>query len=214
MESVREIRLIDKEALMQLSRVAFTENKMKVSVFGGSQPKPGSLAYEEAYRMGELLAKRGHRVMTGGYIGTMEAVSRGASEAGGHVIGVTCGEIERWRDVVPNKWIKEEWRKQTLVERLQVLIRECDAAIALPGGPGTLTEISLMWNLMIVESMRRRPLVLVGDGWQSVFDQFINSLDAYIPAHQRELVSFAKDVPTAVETMENGLQSLVTLKKN
>jgi uncharacterized protein (TIGR00730 family) len=176
---------------------------MNISVFGGSQPKPGSLAYEEAQALGSLLAQRGHTVLTGGYIGTMEAVSRGASEAGGHVIGVTCGEIERWRDVVSNKWIKEEWRKQTLVERLQVLIRECDAAIALPGGPGTLTEISLMWNLMIVESMHRRPLVLVGDGWQSVFDQFLKALDIYIPDAQRELISFAKDVSTAVEIVES-----------
>jgi uncharacterized protein (TIGR00725 family) len=177
---------------------------MQISIFGGSQPKPGSLAYEEAHQLGELLAKRGHTVMTGGYIGTMEAVSRGAAQAGGHVIGVTCGEIERWRDVGVNRWVKEEWRKQTLVERLQVLIRECDAAIALSGGPGTLTEISLMWNLMIVESMRRRPLVLVGDGWQSVFDQLFNTFDVYIPAGQRDLVSFAKDVQTAVKLIEAG----------
>ena len=175
---------------------------MNISVFGGSQPKPGSLAYEEAQALGSLLAQRGHTVLTGGYIGTMEAVSRGVAEAGGHVIGVTCGEIERWRDVAPNKWVKEEWRKQTLVERLQVLIRECDAAIALPGGPGTLAEISLMWNLMIVELMHRRPLVLVGSGWQSVFDQFYKQLDVYIAEKQREFVLFAKDVSTAVEKIE------------
>ncbi|MBN1451210.1 MAG: LOG family protein [Anaerolineales bacterium] len=176
---------------------------MKVSIFGGSQPKPGSLAYEEARQLGELLAKRGHTVMTGGYIGTMEAVSRGAVEAGGHVIGVTCGEIERWRDVGVNRWVKEEWRKQTLVERLQVLIRECDAAIALSGGPGTLTEISLMWNLMIVESMRRRPLILVGDGWQTVFDQMLHSFETYIPKAQKELLQFARDVESAVELIES-----------
>ena len=175
---------------------------MKVSVFGGSQPKPDSLAYEEAHQLGELLAQRGHMVLTGGYIGTMEAVSRGAHEAGGYVVGVTCGEIERWREVGLNRWVKEEWRKQTLVERLQVLIRECDAAIALPGGPGTLTEISLMWNLMIVESMRRRPLVLVGNGWQSVFDQLFKSLDVYIQANQRDMLKFTKDVQTAVKLIE------------
>jgi uncharacterized protein (TIGR00730 family) len=176
--------------------------RMKISVFGGSQSKPGSAAYAEAHRLGELLAQRGHIVMTGGYIGTMEAISRGAHEAGGHVIGVTCGEIERWRDVEKNRWVKEEWRKQTLVERLQVLIRECDASIAFPGGAGTLTEISLMWTLMIVESMHRRPLVLVGDGWQSVFDQLFKSFDLYIPSGQRELVWFAKDAQTAVEMIE------------
>lgn len=176
---------------------------MKVSVFGGSQPKEGDSAYAEAYALGKLLAEAGHTVLTGGYIGTMEAVSRGASEAGGHVIGVTCEEIENWRTVKPNGWVKEEWRRETLLERLQVLVQECDAGIALPGGPGTLTEISLMWNLMIVESMHRRPLVLVGSGWQSVFDQFYAQLDVYVAEIQRELVTFAKDVTTAVELLES-----------
>jgi len=176
---------------------------MNISIFGGSQPKQGNFAYDDALLLGKLIAQRGHTVLTGGYIGTMEAVSRGASEAGGHVIGVTCGEIERWRDVVVNKWVKEEWRKQTLVERLQVLIRECDTAIALPGGPGTLTEIALMWNLMIVESMPRRPLILVGSGWQSVFDQFYTGFQTYIPDQQRALVQFAKDVGTAVNMIED-----------
>jgi uncharacterized protein (TIGR00725 family) len=63
---------------------------MKVSVFGGSQPREGDAAYAEAMELGRLLAERGHIVLTGGYIGTMEAVSRGARQAGGHVIGVTC----------------------------------------------------------------------------------------------------------------------------
>lgn len=175
---------------------------MNISVFGGSQPREGDPAYEEALLLGRLLAQRGLTVLTGGYIGTMEAVSRGAYEAGGHVIGVTCEEIERWRPVGANRWVKEERRRKTLIERLQALIEECDAAIALPGGPGTLTEIALTWNLMIIGSLHRRPLILVGDGWQSVFDQVFKQLDGYTPASQRELLSFAKDVQTAVKMLE------------
>jgi uncharacterized protein (TIGR00730 family) len=177
--------------------------EMKVSVFGGSQPKPGSPAYEEARQLGELLAQRGHTVMTGGYIGTMEAVSRGASEAGGHVIGVTCTEIERWRDVGTNEWVKEEWKRETLMERLQALIQECDAALALPGGAGTLTEISLTWNLMIVESMHRRPLILIGDGWQTVLDQVLRSFEGYISETQTELLQYAPNVQSAVTMLQN-----------
>ena len=176
---------------------------MRVSVFGGSQPKEGEPAYAEARELGKLLAERGHTVLTGGYIGTMEAVSRGAKEAGGHVIGVTCEDIETWRKVKANNWVMEEIRKKTLVERLHALIHESDAALALPGGPGTLTEISLMWNLMIVESLHRRPLILIGDGWQSVFDQLFKGLDVYVPAHQREILKFAKDAHTAVEMIES-----------
>ena len=175
---------------------------MRVSVFGGSQPKEGDTAYTEAMELGKLLAERGHTVLTGGYIGTMEAVSRGAREAGGHVIGVTCEDIEAWRPTRANAWVVEEMRKKTLMDRLHTLIHESDAALALPGGPGTLTEISLTWNLMIVESLHRRPLILIGDGWQSVFDQFIQRFDAYVPARQREILSFAKDVQTAVKILE------------
>ncbi|MBI5841779.1 MAG: LOG family protein [Chloroflexi bacterium] len=178
---------------------------MKISVFGGSQPREGSPAYEEARLLGEILAQRGHTVLNGGYIGTMEAASRGAAEAGGHVIGVTCEDIEAWRKVKPNAWIKEEWRRKTLVERLQALVEGCDAAIALSGGPGTLAEISLMWNLMIVESLPRRPLILVGDGWQSVFDRFFQSFITYMPVNQRELVTMAKDVNTAVKFVESNV---------
>jgi len=175
---------------------------MNISVFGGSQLKEGSTAYAEAMELGRLLAQRGHTVLTGGYIGTMEAVSRGANEAGGHVIGVTCEDIENWRKIAHNRWVKEEWRKKTLIERLQALVEECDIAIALPGGAGTLTEIALMWNLMIVESRHRSPLILIGSGWQSTFDQFFTSFETYMPVNQRELLLFAEDVNTAVNMLE------------
>jgi uncharacterized protein (TIGR00730 family) len=175
---------------------------MNITVFGGAQPKEGTAAYEEARELGKLLAERGYAVLTGGYMGTMEAVSRGASEAGGHVIGVTCIDIEEWRGAAPNQWVKEERRKKSLIERLQALIEGCDAAIALPGGAGTLAEISLMWNLMIVESLPPRPLILVGSGWQSTFDQFFKEFYTYMPIRQQELLYFAKDVSKAVEKLQ------------
>lgn len=176
---------------------------MNVTIFGGAQPREETTAYEEARELGRQLAVHGHAVLTGGYMGTMEAVSRGAAEAGGHVIGVTCIDIEEWRKSKPNQWVKEERRRQTLMERLQGLIEGCDAAIALPGGAGTLTEISLMWNLMIVESIPPRPLILIGSGWQSAFDQFFTQFESYMPVHQRELLYFAEDVKTAVKMLES-----------
>lgn len=177
---------------------------MNITVFGGAQPKEGTLAYEEARELGSLLAQRGHAVLTGGYMGTMEAVSRGAHEAGGHVIGVTCIDIEEWRNTSPNQWVKEERRKKTLIERLQTIIEGCDAAIALPGGAGTLTEVSLMWNLMIVESLPRRPLILIGSGWQSTFDQFFGEFESYMPIRQRDLLYFAGDVKEAIKRLDIG----------
>ena len=171
---------------------------MNITVFGGSQPRVGDASYAEAYELGKLLAQAGHTVMTGGYIGTMEAVSRGAAEAGGHVIGVTCAEIEAWRSVKPNVWVLEERRFATLQERLNELVTVCDAAIALPGGPGTLTEIALTWNLMIVKSMPPKPLILTGEGWRYVMKLFYKSFALYIPQNQRSLISFATNIQEAV----------------
>jgi uncharacterized protein (TIGR00725 family) len=172
---------------------------MNITIFGGSQPKEGSSAYSEAQELGRLLAQRGHIVLTGGYMGTMEAVSRGAAEAGGHVIGVTCKDIERWRGAGANKWVTEEWKKDNLIQRLQALIEGCDAALALPGGPGTLTEISLMWNLMIIGSLSRKPLILIGEGWREVFDQVYETMGDLSPQSQRELLVFSPDIKSALD---------------
>jgi uncharacterized protein (TIGR00725 family) len=175
---------------------------MNISVFGGSQLHEGSPAYEQARELGRMLAEKGHTVLTGGYIGTMEAISRGASDAGGHVIGVTCAQIENWRAIGANKWVKEELRKETLLDRLQALIESCDAALALPGGPGTLTEISLMWNLMIIGGLEKRPLILIGEGWQAVFNRFFLDLGNYSPPDQRGLLRFAPDGTGALQMLE------------
>jgi uncharacterized protein (TIGR00730 family) len=163
-----------------------------VTVFGGS--RPDEQGYAQALRLGTLLGEAGYAVLTGGYIGTMEAVSRGAAEAGGHVIGVTCDEIEAWRVTHPNRWVMEERRYPALRQRITALIEGCDAAIALPGGPGTLTEISEMWNHLLIGAISPRPLILVGEGWRATFEQLYRSFDGYIPAEQRRWVTFAEDI--------------------
>lgn len=167
-----------------------------ITVFGGSRPTPSD--YEQAALLGQLLGQAGFNVLTGGYIGTMEAVSRTAAQAGAHVIGVTCDQIEAWRPVRPNEWITEERRYSTLRQRLYALIEQCDAAIALPGGPGTLTEIAMMWNHLVTDSIPTKPLILIGSGWKETFAQFFQSLGEYTPEEQRKCLSFAPDAQAAV----------------
>ena len=171
---------------------------MRVTVFGGSSPKPGHQAYLEAQRLGGLLGAAGHTVLTGGYIGTMEAVSRGAAESGGHVIGVTCDEIEAWRPVSPNAWVQEEMRFPTLRERLAALIDNCEAAIALAGGIGTLAEVAVMWSNLQTSVISARPLILVGPGWDTLIKQMYAVFDAYIPEQHRTCLGFARDIDEAV----------------
>jgi uncharacterized protein (TIGR00730 family) len=148
-------------------------NSPVIAVFGSSAPKPGEPDYEEARQVGRLLAEAGFTVSTGGYMGTMAAVSQGACEAGGHVIGVTCSQIETFRARGPNEWVKEEIRYDTLRDRLLHLIDHNDGMITLPGGIGTLSEMSLAWSLIQVGEITPRPLILMGKMWQDTFKAFV-----------------------------------------
>lgn len=178
-------------------------NPKRVAVFGGASPRPGELAYQEAERLGHLLGKAGFTVINGGYIGTMEAVSKGASQAGGYVIGVTCLEIESWRGVGANPYLHQERRCKTLAERLDVLVHDCDAAIALPGGVGTLAEILYLWNHLIIQAVPPKPLILVGDAWQTIFDTFLKLCDGYTPPSQHALLQMVPDVDAAARIVLN-----------
>jgi uncharacterized protein (TIGR00730 family) len=177
----------------------------KITVFGGANPRPGEPVYEEALRLGRLLAEAGYTVMTGGYIGTMEAVSRGTAEAGGIVIGVTCDEIEHWRKVSRNPWVQQEIRYPTIRTRLLALIEECDAALALPGGAGTLAEIAMMWNHLITHAIAPRPLILIGPAWQKLFEIFFEVMPGYTKEADKKWLIFAPTVEAAVEFVREKL---------
>jgi uncharacterized protein (TIGR00730 family) len=180
---------------------------MKVAVFGGANARPEDETYAQAVALGANLARAGHVVMTGGYIGMMEAASKGAAEAGGHVIGVTCDEIESFRPMKPNQWVKEEWRYVTLSDRMINLINRCDAAIALPGGVGTLAEISVLWNQVLVHAIPPKPMILIGKGWKRTLECLLESQDSYIAVHDRSMITFASDVDTAVDLLLNSHSS-------
>jgi len=171
---------------------------MKVAVYGGASAKEGEEAYEDARRLGFLLGQSGHTVMTGGYIGVMEAASRGANEAGAHVIGSTCKQIEDWRGTRANAWVKEEWKYETLKERMYALIENCDAAVIMPGGVGTLAELAVMWNEEIISSKPERMMVLVGKGWQKTISMFLEEMENYLHKHGQVKINFAVDVTQAV----------------
>lgn len=161
----------------------------RVTVFGSSRVTPADSGYQDAVRLGRLLANAGHTVVSGGYAGVMEAVSRGAAEAGGTVVGVT---VKLWAPrLQPNAWVGEEIATEHLFERL-LRLTETDAYVALPGGPGTLGEVALAWNLFQTESIPRRPLILVGPQWRRLVRCFEDGLR--VEARDLELLQFAPTV--------------------
>jgi uncharacterized protein (TIGR00730 family) len=158
----------------------------------------GDAAYREAEGLGRALAEAGFTVATGGYIGTMEAVSKGAAEAGGLVIGVTCDQIEHWRAVVPNPWVKVEVRLPTLHERAFRLIEMASVLLGLPGGLGTLSEIALAWSVIQVGQVSPRPLVLIGREWRTVFDTFFGEARDYLKDKDLDCLHFVPHVDGAL----------------
>jgi uncharacterized protein (TIGR00730 family) len=167
-----------------------------ISVFGSAAPQPGSADFEDARIVGRLLAEAGYAVATGGYSGTMTAVSQGASEAGGHIIGVTCTQIEQFRPLGPNQWVKEEIKYDTLTERLLHLVRHNDGMITLPGGIGTISEMTLAWSFLQVGEIPLRPFALLGDLWPATVNTFFDP--AYIKDKDMNLLYFADSPETAV----------------
>jgi uncharacterized protein (TIGR00730 family) len=168
-------------------------------VFGSNSPKDGEPDYATARELGRLLAQAGYVVATGGYFGTMEAASRGAKEAGGHVIGVTTSLFDGVR-LHANVYLDEEIKLPTLFQRLHHLVTMADAWVALPGGIGTLSEVALTWSLMQVGEMQRRPFVLVGEQWRKAIGEFSN--DYYVRPQYRELLRYAGDVTQVVELLK------------
>lgn len=139
-----------------------------VAVFGSARIKPDVVEYQQTYEVGYALAKAGFSVMTGGYEGVMEAASKGASEGGGHVIGVASKPIEILRSTRPNPWVNEVINFDSLHERLSYLVRNSDAYVVMPGGLGTLNELILAWELIRVKDISPRPLVCYGDYWETM----------------------------------------------
>jgi uncharacterized protein (TIGR00730 family) len=139
-----------------------------IAVFGGSGVPEGTPVYEDTQRLGRLLAQAGYAVMNGGYYGMMAAVSQGAHQAGGRVIGVTVNIF----NLQPNPWLDEELRMDDYLPRLTHLTTVPDGYVAVRGGIGTLTEISMVWSLLQTGSIPHRPFILLGEHWTRILDVY------------------------------------------
>jgi uncharacterized protein (TIGR00725 family) len=138
-----------------------------VTVFGSSRPREGEADYAEALALGRALAARGFAVCSGGYSGAMEAVSRGAKEAGGKTYGVTADFFAR----EANPWIDVEVRKKSWDERLFALIQLGDGFVVCRGGTGTLAELAVVWEMLNKSVMRPKPVAVLGNFWRPILDR-------------------------------------------
>ncbi len=170
-----------------------------VTVFGSSIPKGGDAEYETAYTLGKIIAKGGINVCSGGFQGTMDAVSKGCSEAGGKAVGVTLDIY----DALPSKYLTEEIKCHSLFERLKNLIEIGDAYVVLQGGTGTLVELSLVWEYINKSMIEAKPFACHG----SIWNQIVPVMEKQIEKEKRKtgLVKCFDDIEECGEFIVNSL---------
>jgi uncharacterized protein (TIGR00725 family) len=162
-----------------------------VTIFGGSKCGEDSVEYREAKKLGGLLAEAGYTICTGGYLGVMEAASRGAREKGGRVFGIVMNQFKS----EPNRFLTDKVATDHFYDRLQNLITRSVGFVAFRGGMGTVTEISLVWNKLQTRVLENRPLVLLGDCWKDVVESWQKSL--VVSDADVSLLDFADDADSA-----------------
>lgn len=137
-----------------------------VTIFGSSIPVLGEQQYEDAYKLGSMLAKYGFNVCTGGNAGTMEAVSKGAVENGAETFGVTLkGYFDKH-----NKYLTKHLLCDTLFDRITNLVNGADAFVILQGGTGTLLELAVVWEFMNKGFLEQKPVACHGKMWKPVIE--------------------------------------------
>lgn len=112
---------------------------IRISCIGSGEPLPGSPAYELAYKTGTLLAEAGWTVVCGGLKGVMEAVCKGAKEAGGSTVGIVPTD----NPADANAWVDTPIATGLGPMRNYLVVINGDAVLAFEGSAGTRSELAL-----------------------------------------------------------------------
>ncbi len=137
-----------------------------ITSFGTAFINPGEPFYSEIEEIGKYLAEAGCSICSGGYSGSMEAISKGALNAGGNTIGIGV----KGNESKPNEYIKEFILAENLMERILMLINKADAYVIFRGGTGTLLEISATLELMNKKAMPEKKMIFYTDFWSSMIE--------------------------------------------
>jgi uncharacterized protein (TIGR00730 family) len=139
-----------------------------VTVFGSARLKDGTNYYELARKVGYEIAQQGFVVVTGGGPGIMEAASRGAKEAGGKTLGAN---IILPFEQTPNPFLDRVVMFYYFFVRKVMLVKYSYAYIVMPGGFGTLDEMTEALTLIQTGKLYDFPVILVGrDYWKGFTD--------------------------------------------
>ena len=151
---------------------------MKIAVFCSANSAIDPSYFAAAEELGRRAAEGGHTIVFGGCnLGLMECVAKAARSAGGRTIGVIPTIIERGGKASPN--VDVSIPCDNLSDRKDLMTAQCDAAVALPGGLGTLDEVFTMAASATI-GYHHKPIVLLN------VDGFWDSLAALLDEYQRK----------------------------
>ena len=139
----------------------------RVCIFGSARIKEDSTLYKQAYTLATELSKRGVDIVTGGGPGLMEAANKAAKDVGktGRSIGLPI-ELPFESDANNHLDVKHNHRRFS--SRLDEFMRISHAVIVTPGGIGTVLELFYTWQLMQVNHIKPRPIILMGEMWDEL----------------------------------------------
>ncbi len=145
-----------------------------VSVFGSARTPVDHPEYAAGVEMGAALARAGYAVITGGGPGAMEAVNKGASQAGGISVGLG---IELPFEQKLNAWVDMGINFRYFFARKTMFVKYAQAFVIMPGGFGTLDEMFEALTLVQTRKVTRFPVILYGvEYWQGLIDWIRGSL--------------------------------------
>lgn len=149
--------------------------KSEVTIFGSARALPGNPYYKIAKELGYMLGKNGYTVVTGGGPGIMEAGNWGAFEAGGSSIGL---DIELPMEQRRNQFVKKGMGFHYFFTRKVMLSASAQAYVIMPGGFGTLDEMTEMITLIQTGKIPSSvPVILVGKKfWQPFMDWIVQTV--------------------------------------
>ena len=186
---------------------ALAEVPRAVTVFGSARTKRDHPEYELGRKIGGALAAAGFAVMTGGGPGAMEAVNRGAAEAGGFSVGLG---IELPFEQGLNPWVDLGVNFRYFFARKTMFVKYSQAFICLPGGFGTLDELFEALTLVQTKKVTKFPVVLFGtEYWGGLYDWIEKSVlgSGKIGEKDLGLLHLTDDIDDAVRVVQDSYQA-------
>ena len=160
------------EVVNQLTRFRRTKREnFRVTIFGSARLQPGSPVYDAVKQLAAELTAMGCDIVTGGGPGLMQAANEGAASVDPEVLQRSVGiRVHLPFEQTINPFVGQAYEHRTFFSRLHHFMIVSDAFVVVPGGVGTLLEMSLVWQLLQVRKLYATPLILVGKMWAELIE--------------------------------------------